>query len=86
MFGWSVKRKPIQEELFVYIWVGSFISCRKLSGICEKHLVSSVILTSLDHQEDNQSLKSPVITDKHVLLFFKVNQKFSKLNNSQFQH
>ena len=58
-------KSPVITDKYV-----SFISCRKLSGICEKHLVSSVILMSLDHQEDSQSLKSPVITDKYVLLFF----------------
>ena len=71
MFGWSVKIRSIQEELFFCIWVGSFISCWNSSEeVCANNLVPSVVLVSLDYQEDDLVLKSPVITDKYGLRFF----------------
>ena len=68
MFGWSVKIRSIQAELFFCIWVGSFISCWNPSEeVCANSLAPSVVLMSLDHQEDNLALKLPVITDKYGL-------------------
>ena len=64
MFDWSVKIRSIQEELFFCTSVGSFISCWNPSEeVCANNLVPSVLLMSLDHQEVNLPLKSPVITD-----------------------
>ena len=84
MFGWSVKIRSIQEELFFCIWVGSFISCWNPSEeVYANNLVPPVVLVSLDHQEDDLALISPVITDKYSLRFFISIISFSKLDKNK---
>ena len=58
-FGWSVNIKSMQEELCLYIWVGSFIVCwNPLQDVNESNSVPSVVLMSSDHQEVGLALKS----------------------------
>ena len=70
-FGWSVKTKSIQEELFAWMCVGSWINWEKpFEDISEKKNKPSAVLISLDHQEEHLQLNSPVTTDKDGLLLF----------------
>ena len=58
-FGWSVKTKSIKEELFPWMCVGSWINWEKpLEDISENKFNPSVVLISLDHQEEHLELKS----------------------------
>ena len=69
--GWSVKNKSRQEELLVWICVGSFINWEKpFEEAVENSFVPSAVLISLGHQEEDLALKSPVITDKNGLRLF----------------
>ena len=62
--GWSVKIKSIQEELFLWICVGSLIIWWKPFDVFnEKSFVSSNDSMSLDHQEVDLVLKSPSMTE-----------------------
>ena len=81
-FGWSVKIKSIQEELFVCTCVGSFINWENpLEDVSEYKFVLSKVLMSSDHQEEDLALKSPVIIDTvglPVLISLKSCSKFNK--------
>ena len=49
-FGWSVKTKSVQEELFVCIWVGSLINCENpFKDVSKYDFVLSEVLISPDH-------------------------------------
>ena len=51
--------------------VGSWINWEKpFEDISEKKKKPSVVLISLDHQEEHLQLNSPVTTDKDGLLLF----------------
>ena len=61
--------------------VGSFINwVTPLEDVSENVFNSSIVLVSLDHQEEDLELKSPVITDKDGLRLFMSFKKFSKLD------
>ena len=79
-FGWSVKSKSIQEELFDCTYVGSFINWKNLfEDVSENKFVPS--------EEEDLALKSPVIIDTvglHVLMSLKSCSEFSK-NESNSQ-
>ena len=63
-FGWSVKIKLIQEELFLWTCVGSLIIWWKPFNILnEKSFEPSNELMSLDHQEVDLAVKSPNMTE-----------------------
>ena len=83
MFGWSIKIRSIQEEIFFCIWVGSFISCRNPSEeVCANNLVPSS--TDIIRPPRRWSgTESPVITDKYGLRFFKSVISFAKLDKNK---
>ena len=68
-FGWSVK-------------IGSFINWKNpFEDASEYKFVSSKVLMSLDHQEEDLALKSPVIIDTvglRALMSLKIASKFNK--------
>ena len=66
--GWSAKIKSIQEELLVFICIGSFTNWgNQFEEVSENNFDLSVVLMSLGHHEEDLTLKSPVITDKDGL-------------------
>ena len=86
-FGWSVNSKSMQEELLVWIWVGSFVNWEKpFEDVNEYKCDSCVVFKSLHHHEEDLTLKSPVTTDKDDLRLFMSLKRFSKLhkNNSDW--
>ena len=86
-FGWFVNIKSIQEELFVWIWFGSFINWEKPFEDVSKYKCDPyVVFMSLHYHEEDIALKSPVTTDKDDLRLFMSLKKFSKLdkNNSNW--
>ena len=79
-----MKIKSIQEVLFAWICAGSFISSESpLENVSENNYNPLIVLVSLDHQEEDLELKSPVITDKDGLLLFMSFKNFSKLDRNQ---
>ena len=67
-FGWFANIKSIQEEMFVLIWVGSFINREKpFEDVNEYKCDPSITFMSLHHHEEDIALKSPVTTDKDGL-------------------
>ena len=65
-FGWSVKIKSMQEELFLCIWVGSLItSWNPLQDVNKNNFLPSVVLISSNHQEEHLALNSPVTKVKY---------------------
>ena len=71
----------IHEILFFWMCVGSFINwVTPLEDVSENVFNSSIVLVSLDHQEEDLELKSPVTTDKDGLRLFMSFKKFSKLD------
>lgn len=66
------------------IYVGSFINWGKpFEDVSESNFDPSVILISLEHQEDDLVLKSPVIIDKdcsHQNCFLKRNSKLGTVH------
>ena len=86
-FGWSVKIKSIQEELWFFIWVGSFIICRNpLQDVNESNFVPSVVLMSSNHQEEELTLKSPVTKVKYGFRLFISRSIFSKFKKNWLIH
>ena len=89
-FGWSVKAKSIQEELLLCIWVVSLINCEnQFEEVSEYNFVSSEVLISSDHQDEDLALNSTVITDTvrlHSLKSLKSCSRFDKneLNSELF--
>ena len=85
-FGWFVNFKSIQEELFVWIWVGSFINREKPFEDVEHKCDPSIVFILLHHPKENLALKSLVTTDKDGLRLFLSLKRFSKLdkNNSKW--
>ena len=86
-FGWFVNSKSIQEELFVWIWAGSFINWEKLfEDVNEYKCDPSIVFMWLHHHEEDFTLKSPVTTDKDGLRLFISLKKLCKLdkNNSDW--
>ena len=86
-FGWFINIKSIQEELFVWIWVGSFINWEELLEDINKYKCDpSIVFMSLHFYEEDLALKSPVTTDKHGLSLFMSLKMLSKLdqNNSNY--
>ena len=66
-FGWSVKIKSIQEELFVWICIGSLINWEKtFEDVNENNFDPFLVQKSFVHHARN-ALKSPVITAKDGL-------------------
>ena len=66
-----MKIKLIQEGLFIWICVGSFISSESsLEDVSENNFNPSIVSVSLDHQEEDLELKSTVIADKDGLRLF----------------
>ena len=79
---WSVKIKSIQEVLFAWICVGSFMNWESpLEDVSENNFNPAIALMSLDHQEKDLELKSPVITDTDGLRLFMSFRKLSKVDN-----
>ena len=69
-FGWFVNIKSIQEELFVWIWFGSFINWEKpFEDVSECKCDPSNVFMSLHHHEEDLALKSPVTTAKAWFAF-----------------
>ena len=82
-FGWFVNIKSIQKELFVWIWVGSFINWEKLfENVNEYKCDPAIVLMSLPRYEEYLTLKSPVTTDKGGLHLFMSLERFSKLDEN----
>ena len=54
----------IQEELFAWMWIGSFNWEKPFEDINENNFNPSIVFTSSDYQEEHLELKSPAITDK----------------------
>ena len=70
-FAWSANVKLMQEELFAWMCVGSFIHWEKpFEDVDENNFNPSLVFISSDHQEKHLELKSPVITDKDSLQLF----------------
>ena len=66
-----MKIKSVQEELFACICVGLFIHRgNPFEDVSENNFDPSVLLISVDHQEEDLALKSPLITDKDGLHLF----------------
>ena len=76
--GLSVKTRSIQEVLFVYIHIGSFISWKKPfdEGNASKFDIS-VVLISSEHQEGDLASKSPAILVNAGLRLFMSLTSFS---------
>ena len=80
-FSWSVKIKLIHEVLFVWMCIGSFINWESpLEDVSENNFNPSIVSVSLDHQEEDLELKSPVTKDKDGLSLFMSFKIFSKLH------
>ena len=80
-FGWSVKIKPLQEELPVCKCGGLFINWETpFADVNKSNFSPSEVLISSDHQHDVLALKSPVITDKCS----KVSQHFIEMNQIHY--
>ena len=63
--------KSIEEELFSWMCVGSFISWEKpFEEVNENNFNPSLVFISSGHQDEHLQLKSPVITDKDGLQLF----------------
>ena len=78
-FRWSIKTKSVQEKLFAWMCVGSWINWEKpFEGVSENKFNPSVILISLDHQEEHLELMSPVTTGKDGLLLLMSFKNFWK--------
>ena len=74
----------MQEELLVCICVDSFINWgNPLEEVIENNFDPSVVSMSLDHHEEDLSLKSPVITDKNGLRSFMLLKSFPKLDKNK---
>ena len=59
-----MKTESVQEELFVCILVGSLINWENpFEDVSEYNFVTSEVLISLDHQDEDLGLKSLAITD-----------------------
>ena len=85
-FDWFVNIKSIQEELFVLIWVGSFINWEKPFEDINKYKCDpSIMFMSLHHHEEDLALKSPVNTDKDGLRLFMSLKRFPKLDKKQLK-
>ena len=70
-FGWFENIKSIQEGLFVWILVDSFINWEKaFEGVNEYKCDPCIVFMSLHHHEEDLALKSPVFTDKDGLRLF----------------
>ena len=79
-----MKIKLIQEVLFIWICVGSFISSESsLEDVSENNFNPSIVSVSLDHQEEDLELKSPLITDKDGLRLFMYLKTFSNLDRNE---
>ena len=64
-----IKNKPLQEELFLWICLGSLKVCLKpFNALNEKHFVPSAVSMSLDQNEVNLGLKLPNMTKTDGLL------------------
>ena len=73
----------MQEELFVCILVGSFITWEKpFEDVNEYNCDPSIVFVLLHHYEEDLALKSPVATDKDGLLLFMSLKRFSKLDRN----
>ena len=86
-FGWFVSIKSIQEDLFIWIWTGSFINWRKpFAEVDEYKCDPSIMFMLLHHHEKDLALTSPVTADKDCLRLFKPLKRLSKLykNNSNW--
>ena len=86
-FVWFVNIKSMQEEVFVWIWVGSFINWEKpFEDVDEYKCDPSVVFISWHHHEEDLALKSAVTIDKDSLPLFISLKRFSKLgqNNSDW--
>ena len=80
-FGWFVNIKLIQEELFVWIWVGSYFNWEKpFEDANEYKCDTSIVLMSLHHHEEDLALKSPVTTDIDGMRLLMLLKRFSKLD------
>ena len=84
-----MKTESIQDELFVCIWVGSLIICKNpFADVSEYNFVTSEVLISSDHQDEDLALKSLAITDTiglHLLMSLKRYSRFDKnKSNSEF--
>ena len=74
----------MQEELFVCIWVGSLINCEKpFEDVNEYNFVPSEVLISLDHQDEDLTLKSPGFTDTVDLRLLMSLKSCSKLEKNE---
>ena len=85
--GWSVKIKSMQEELLVWMCVGSLtIWWKPFDVLNEKSFVASNESMPLDHQEVDLTLKSPNMTDTDGLRLLMSDKRCSnfvkKLSNS----
>ena len=57
-FGWFVNIKSIQQELFVWIWVGSFINWEKpFEDVNEYKCDPSIVFMSLHHHKEDLAKK-----------------------------
>ena len=64
-FSWLINIKPVQGKLFVCICLDSFINwSNPFEAVSEYNFDSSVVLISLDHQEEDLALNSPAITER----------------------
>ena len=73
----------MQEDLFLCIWVGSFMICWKpLQNVNESNFVPSFMLMSSDHQEEDLVLKSLLIKVKYGFHRFKSRSIFSKFSKN----
>ena len=82
-FGWFVNIKLIQEELFVWIWVGSYFNWEKpFEDANEYKCDTSIVLMSLHHHEEDLALKSPMTTDIDGMLLLMLLKRFSKLDKT----
>ena len=83
-FGKPVKIKSIQEEPFVCICVGSFISLgNPFEEVGANSFELSVVLMSLGHHMEDLVLKLPVITDEDGLRRLVLLKSFSKLDKNK---
>ena len=83
-FGWPVKSESMQEEIFAWMCVFSWINWVKpFEDVRENKFNPFVVaLISLDHQEEHLELKSPVTTDKDGLRLFMSFKSFWKLDEN----
>ena len=75
----------MQEELWIFIWVGLFLTCwNPLKDVNKNNFVPYEVLMPSDHSEEDLALQSPVNNVKYGFCWFIFRGIFSKFSKNCF--